>query len=327
MTRTHRILIGVVVAGAVVIAAIGFAGSYAAVRELAEEKGFGSFSLVFPIGIDAGICVLLALDLLLTWMRIPFPMLRQTAWLLTAATIAFNGAASWPDPLGTAMHAVIPVLFVVSVEEIGHQRTGEWEAEAERPVAVHEVSAGGLGGTVQQAAPAGPESSSLPWTTRRPPRGTSLSAGISRRRAVRALLAQYDVVEPSTREPLFGVLLDPALDKLWIKPHESFIPSDQAATSKDDDPRRARVRRRGAVRTGRRDQRLVRLRAQGARGRRGAGQAGRVGILEGSVWGHCTRWQTIPTAGRAGERHRVVQMRIPEGEESDEASPLNGRRE
>ncbi|MFI7892874.1 DUF2637 domain-containing protein [Streptomyces sp. Cmuel-A718b] len=120
LTRTHRILIGVVVAGAVVIAAIGFAGSYAAVRELAEEKGFGTFSLVFPIGIDAGICVLLALDLLLTWMRIPFPMLRQTAWLLTAATIAFNGAASWPDPLGTAMHAVIPVLFVVSVEAARH---------------------------------------------------------------------------------------------------------------------------------------------------------------------------------------------------------------
>ncbi|MEU5715316.1 DUF2637 domain-containing protein [Streptomyces sp. NPDC020403] len=120
LTRTHRVLIGVVVAGAVLIAAIGFAGSYAAVRELAEEKGFGQFSLVFPIGIDAGICVLLALDLLLTWMRIPFPLLRQTAWLLTAATIAFNGAAAWPDPLGTGMHAVIPVLFVVSVEAARH---------------------------------------------------------------------------------------------------------------------------------------------------------------------------------------------------------------
>ncbi|MFE6159466.1 DUF2637 domain-containing protein, partial [Streptomyces sp. NPDC056486] len=100
LTRTHRILIGVVVAGAVVIAAIGFAGSYTAVRDLAEQKGFGGFSVVFPIGIDAGICVLLALDLLLTWIRIPFPLLRQTAWLLTAATIAFNGAAAWPDPLG-----------------------------------------------------------------------------------------------------------------------------------------------------------------------------------------------------------------------------------
>ncbi|MEU9034699.1 DUF2637 domain-containing protein [Streptomyces sp. NPDC048352] len=120
LTRTHRILIGVVVAGAVVIAGIGFAGSYSAVRALALKKGFGSFSLVFPIGIDAGICVLLALDLLLTWIRIPFPLLRQTAWLLTAATIAFNGAAAWPDPLGVGMHAVIPVLFVVTVEAARH---------------------------------------------------------------------------------------------------------------------------------------------------------------------------------------------------------------
>ncbi|MFF5637531.1 DUF2637 domain-containing protein [Streptomyces sp. NPDC012825] len=120
LTRTHRVLIGLVIAGALIIAGIGFAGSYAAVRELAVQKGFGTFSYFFPIGIDAGICVLLALDLLLTWLRIPFPLLRQTAWVLTAATIAFNGAAAWPDPLGVGMHAVIPVLFVVAVEAARH---------------------------------------------------------------------------------------------------------------------------------------------------------------------------------------------------------------
>ncbi|MEU6510995.1 DUF2637 domain-containing protein [Streptomyces sp. NPDC046942] len=120
LTRVHRVLIGVVVSGALVIAGIGFVGSYAAVRELAVKKGFGNFSYVFPVGIDAGICVLLSLDLLLTWIRIPFPLLRQTAWLLTAATIAFNGAAAWPDPLGVGMHAVIPVLFVVAVEAARH---------------------------------------------------------------------------------------------------------------------------------------------------------------------------------------------------------------
>lgn len=120
LTRTHRILIAVVVIGAVTIAAIGFAGSFAAVRDLAAKKGFGAFAPFFPIGIDAGIVVLLALDLLLTWIRIPFPLLRQTAWLLTAATIAFNGAAAWPDALGVGMHAVIPVLFVVSVEAARH---------------------------------------------------------------------------------------------------------------------------------------------------------------------------------------------------------------
>ncbi|GAA3785564.1 DUF2637 domain-containing protein [Streptomyces chiangmaiensis] len=119
-TRAHRILIAVVVTGAAIIASIGFAGSYAAVRELAIKKGFGNFAYVFPIGIDASICVLLALDLLLTWIRIPFPLLRQTAWLLTATTIAFNGAAAWPDPLGVGMHAVIPLLFVVAVEAARH---------------------------------------------------------------------------------------------------------------------------------------------------------------------------------------------------------------
>ncbi|MER6138307.1 DUF2637 domain-containing protein [Streptomyces sp. NPDC001815] len=120
LTKTHRVLIGVVVFGAVVIAGIGFAGSYAAVRELALEKGFGNFAYVFPIGIDAGIVVLLGLDLLLTWIRIPFPLLRQTAWLLTAATIAFNAASAWPDPLGVGMHSVIPILFVVAVEAARH---------------------------------------------------------------------------------------------------------------------------------------------------------------------------------------------------------------
>ncbi|MEW1648370.1 DUF2637 domain-containing protein, partial [Streptomyces sp. NPDC091219] len=37
-------LIGVVACGAMVIAGIGFAGSYAAVRELALKKGFGNFA-------------------------------------------------------------------------------------------------------------------------------------------------------------------------------------------------------------------------------------------------------------------------------------------
>ncbi|MDT0270358.1 DUF2637 domain-containing protein [Streptomyces sp. DSM 44915] len=120
LTRAHRVLIGIVLAGAVVIAAIGFVGSYSAVRDLAERKGFGAFSPFFPIGVDAGIVVLLALDLLLTWLRIPFPLLRQSAWLLTAATIAFNGAAAWGDPLGVGMHAIIPVLFVITVEAARH---------------------------------------------------------------------------------------------------------------------------------------------------------------------------------------------------------------
>ncbi|MFJ4673642.1 DUF2637 domain-containing protein [Kitasatospora purpeofusca] len=120
LTKAHRSLLGLVAAGACIISGIGFAGSYSAVKELAEQKGFGAFSYAFPIGVDAGIVVLLSLDLVLTWLRIPFPALRQTAWLLTVATIAFNAAASWGDPLGMGMHAVIPLLFVVVVEASRH---------------------------------------------------------------------------------------------------------------------------------------------------------------------------------------------------------------
>ncbi|MFB6984419.1 DUF2637 domain-containing protein [Streptomyces sp. NPDC056304] len=120
LNKAQRVVIGVVTGGTVVIAGIGFAGSYAAVRDLAVRKGFGAFAHVFPLGVDAGIVVLLALDLLLTWLRMPFPMLRHTAWLLTGATIAFNGAAAWPDPLGVGMHSVIPILFVVAVEAARH---------------------------------------------------------------------------------------------------------------------------------------------------------------------------------------------------------------
>jgi len=120
LTPLQRRLVIAVAAGAAAIAAIGFVGSYAAVAKLAEAKKFGAFAMIFPIGIDAGILVLLALDLLLTWLRMPLAMLRHTAWLLTAATIAFNAAAAWPDPIGTGMHAVIPILFIVVVEAARH---------------------------------------------------------------------------------------------------------------------------------------------------------------------------------------------------------------
>lgn len=120
LTRTQKTLIGVVSSAVLVIATLGFIGSYAAVTKLARHKGFGSFSDAFPIAVDAGIIAFLALDLLLTWRRIAFPLLRYTAWGLTAATIAFNAVVSWPDPVGTSMHGVIPVLFVIAVEAARH---------------------------------------------------------------------------------------------------------------------------------------------------------------------------------------------------------------
>lgn len=120
LTPTQRKILGWVGASAFVIAGIGFTGSYAAVRTLALHKGFGDFSYVLPIGVDVGIAALLALDLVLTWLRIPFQLLRYTAWLLTAATVVFNAASSWGDDIAVGMHAVIPLLFVVIIEAGRH---------------------------------------------------------------------------------------------------------------------------------------------------------------------------------------------------------------
>lgn len=120
LTTPQKWLVALALAGGIAIAGIGFVGSYHAVTALAYSKGFGSFSRVFTLGVDIGIGVFLAIDLLLTWLRMPYPVLRYGAWLLTGATIVFNASVLWPDPLGAAMHAVIPLLFIVAVEAARH---------------------------------------------------------------------------------------------------------------------------------------------------------------------------------------------------------------
>jgi len=113
-------LTAVAIVGGVILAGIGFTGSYNTLKDLAFDRGFGDFSYAFPIGIDAGIVVLYALDLYLIRRDTPWPMVRTVAHLLTVATIVFNAAAApgpvTADPIGTAMHAAIPVLFIVAVE-------------------------------------------------------------------------------------------------------------------------------------------------------------------------------------------------------------------
>lgn len=116
LTRWHRVLIAIVVLGVAVVAAIGFVGSYAAVSDLARAKGFGAFAAWFPIGVDAAIVMLLALDLLLDWLGMQLLLLRYAAWFLSGATVAFNAAAALGDPVAMAMHATMPLSFLAAVE-------------------------------------------------------------------------------------------------------------------------------------------------------------------------------------------------------------------
>jgi len=117
---TLRAMMWLALIGGAVLAGIGFTGSYNALQTLGQDHGLGWFSHAFPIGVDAGIVVLLALDMLLAWKRTPWPVLRLLAHLFTAATIVFNAASSpgpiAADPIGAGLHGIIPIMFVASVE-------------------------------------------------------------------------------------------------------------------------------------------------------------------------------------------------------------------
>ncbi|ATM24648.1 hypothetical protein SMD44_p10149 (plasmid) [Streptomyces alboflavus] len=119
-TRGRRVTFAAIGFGSLLIALVGFVGSYTAVRDLAEEKGFGWFAGVFPLGIDIGIITMLALDLALTWVDLKYPLLRHIAWLLTVGTVAFNAFSAYPDILASIMHAAIPLLFIAITEAVRH---------------------------------------------------------------------------------------------------------------------------------------------------------------------------------------------------------------
>lgn len=117
------LLLGISVVGAVVVGVIGFAGSYSAVQRLATDHGISpAIARWLPIGVDAGIGAFLCLDLALAMMRLPVPILRPAAHLLTLATVWFNAAGAWAagDWTGTGLHGVLPLLFVIAVESGRH---------------------------------------------------------------------------------------------------------------------------------------------------------------------------------------------------------------
>ncbi|WP_431784859.1 DUF2637 domain-containing protein [Streptomyces chumphonensis] len=118
-----RLLAGVALVGMLVVAAVGFAASYATLEARARDWGFGGLSGWFPIGVDGAILAFLALDLYLIQRGRPWPVLRFAAHAMTLATVWFNASeanvtgASWTDdPVRAAAHGLMPFLFVVGVE-------------------------------------------------------------------------------------------------------------------------------------------------------------------------------------------------------------------
>jgi hypothetical protein len=97
---------------------IGAVNSFAAVAR-AVEPSFGRLAWTVPVGIDVGIAVFTALDLLLSRLGMRMRVLRLVPWCLVAVTVYLNVAGEH-DPVGAVAHGVLPLLWVVAVESGGH---------------------------------------------------------------------------------------------------------------------------------------------------------------------------------------------------------------
>ncbi|MEV4581855.1 DUF2637 domain-containing protein [Nonomuraea jabiensis] len=115
----------VVVTAAVtgVLGLLGFVNSFDRVAKVAAPS-FGWFSWTVPLGIDLGIAVFSALDIVLARLGMRVRWLRFIPWALTAATVYLNVAAYLAaDPIdwfAVVAHAVLPLLWVVAVEVGAH---------------------------------------------------------------------------------------------------------------------------------------------------------------------------------------------------------------
>jgi len=105
------IVVGVATGG---LALIGFANSFAAVSAAAEPS-FGGLAVTVPLGIDLGIAIFAALDIVLARLDMRPKWARLVPWALTLATVYLNvaGQHSW---FARIAHAVFPCLWVLAVE-------------------------------------------------------------------------------------------------------------------------------------------------------------------------------------------------------------------
>ncbi|KOU45355.1 hypothetical protein ADK56_33210 [Streptomyces sp. MMG1522] len=127
LTTTQKFTVGGIVVFALVLAGIGLYLSFAHVAKFAhEELRFGSLDKgrLFAVGVDVGIMVMIAVDLLMAWLKRPITWIRYPVWLLTSATVVLNAASAAPknrpwtlvDYVASFAHGVVPILFIMIVE-------------------------------------------------------------------------------------------------------------------------------------------------------------------------------------------------------------------
>ncbi|TYB47871.1 DUF2637 domain-containing protein [Actinomadura chibensis] len=118
LTSSEFSAVAVVAALVAVLGLLGFVNSFAAVVGAAAPS-FGRLAFTVPLGIDLGIAIFAALDIVLARLDMRIRWLRFIPWALTAATVYLN-IATEDGVFGKVAHAVLPALWVVAVEIAAH---------------------------------------------------------------------------------------------------------------------------------------------------------------------------------------------------------------
>jgi Protein of unknown function (DUF2637) len=118
LTRGERRAVSVTSAMAAVLGLIGFANSFRAVADAARAS-FGELAVTVPVGVDLGIAVFSALDIVLARLDLRPRWVRMVPWSLTAATVYLNVTGQHTG-FARVAHAVFPALWVIAVEVAAH---------------------------------------------------------------------------------------------------------------------------------------------------------------------------------------------------------------
>lgn len=107
-------VVGLVVVAVLALAAIGFVVSFDT-QTKAVEPFFGSYAPLVPLGIDVGIVVFAALNLVLARLNMSLLWLRAVPWVLTAMTLYINLSAHH-ELVARVAHVALPGMWIVASE-------------------------------------------------------------------------------------------------------------------------------------------------------------------------------------------------------------------
>ena len=115
LTTGQKWITGFLAAASTALATLAFTGMYTSVRD-AMVPFLGRLAWIVPIGADLGMVIFSVFSVFFEILDMPAWWLRWVVMLFVGVQVALNIGTAHGNPLGSAGHGVLPLLFVATVE-------------------------------------------------------------------------------------------------------------------------------------------------------------------------------------------------------------------